>query len=762
MNHWELAYCENRKCETLEIRSRADIERLGFPVIPAEVPGNFETDMMRAGLLPDLFFSENTLLAQRLENLHLWYMTEVDVADPSSVLHFEGVDTVAEVFVNGKFVGGHDNMFTAFELSPDFRVGKNELLVHIRPVCIAARDHVLPPSSTSQRYNYPSMVYRKAGHMFGWDIMPRIVSGGIWKPVTLKPKKSNYIRDVYAATVSLGGGWAGVNLHYSVAVDGDFTTEYSIKVRGTCRDSSFSCEDVLWHTDGLIRFSVKNPYLWWPKNCGSPDLYDVTVELYRGGEPCDCYRFNLGIRQIRLISEDMNPDGTGGEFRFEVNGKKVFILGTNWVPVSPFHGSDGERYPKALALLDDIGCNMVRCWGGNVYESDTFYDFCDRHGILVWQDFSMGCACYPNDERSMRQLEEEAVFQIKRLRNHASLALWAGDNECDAAATGWNGVRIDPGQNLLTRQVLKRAVMTWDYARCYLPSSPYISENAYRDHLPLQEDHLWGPRDYFKGDYYRNARCHFASETGYHGFPSVDSLRTFLKEPEKLFDENGNTTREYLVHAACMEPREGAPYAYRIKLAYKQVVTLFGSAEPGLEDFVRQSQISQAEAKKYFIERFRIGKWRRTGIIWWNLLDGWPQVSDAVVDYYYRKKLAYSYIKRSQSPVCLMFDEPEESGTLIALHAVNDTPADRDISYRVTDLTMGRVVSEGTAVAKADESVILDKVIIEKGEKHFYFIEWTLDGIKHTNHYMPNIRDIDFSEYLAYIGKCGYDEFEGF
>lgn len=756
MKHWKLAYCENRKCEKLEIRSRADIERLGFPVIPARVPGNIETDMMRAGLLPNLFYSDNTLLAQKLENLHLWYMTEIDVDDPSSVLHFEGVDTVAEVFVNGQFAGSHENMFTAFDLSPDFHVGKNELLVHIRPVCIAARDFVIPPSSTSQRYNYPSMVYRKAGHMFGWDIMPRIVSGGIWKPVSLKPKKSNYIRDIYAATVSLGGGWAGINLHYSVAVDGDFTTEYSIKVRGTCRDSLFSCEDVLWHTDGLIRTGVKNPYLWWPKNCGDPDLYDVTVELYRGGELCDSYRLNIGIRQIRLVNEDMNPDGEGGEFRFEVNGKKVFVMGTNWVPVSPFHGSDEERYPKALALLDDIGCNMVRCWGGNVYESDTFYDFCDRHGILVWQDFSMGCACYPNDERSMRQLEEEAVFQIKRLRSHASLALWAGDNECDAAATGWNGVRIDPGQNLLTRQVLKRAVMTWDYAGNYLPSSPYISDNACRNHLPLQEDHLWGPRDYFKGDYYRNAKCHFASETGYHGFPSVDSLRTFLKEPEKLFDENGNTTREYLVHAACMEPREGAPYAYRIKLAYKQVVTLFGSAEPGLEDFVKQSQISQAEAKKYFIERFRIGKWRRTGIIWWNLLDGWPQVSDAVVDYYYRKKLAYSYIRRSQNPVCLMFDEWKDGE--YALYAANDLPRDVRITYKVTDAETGETLLDSETWLRADTTGVPGAVRLSAEERRFLLIEWELDGKKQKNHYVTNLKGMSYRWYSSLMTKCGLDE----
>ena len=684
MKKWQLAYCENCDCKHLTVRSQADIERFGFPVIAAEVPGNFELDMMREGILPDLFFSENTLLAQKLENLHLWYFTEVEVTELDSGLHFEGVDTVADIYVNGELVGSHDNMFTAFDVAPSFRTGRNELVVHIKPFCLAAREHELPPSSTAMRYNYPSLTYRKAGHMFGWDIMPRIVSGGIWRPVTLVTNKKDRIRHIYAATTSTEMDSASINLHIAVDVEGDFITDYSVMIHGVCRDSVFSGGGTLWHTDDLFHVMVKKPYLWWPKNSGEPNLYDTVVELYRKGELCDSYRLNIGIRQIKLVTEDMKPNGEGGEFCFFVNGKKIFILGTNWVPLDPFHSQDEERLPQALALLDDIGCNMVRCWGGNVYGSDAFYDFCDRKGVLVWQDFAMGCACYPNDDRTAKQLEEEAVYQIKRLRNHATLALWAGDNEGDLAANGWNNVHLDPGQNRLTREVLKRAVMTWDYTRCYLPSSPYISEKAYRENLPMPEDHLWGPRDYFKGEYYCNATCHFASETGYHGFPSVDSLRTFLKEPETLFDENGQTTREYLVHASCMDPREGATFAYRIHLAYDQVAVLFGQAETDLNDFVKQSQISQAEAKKYFIERFRIGKWRRTGIVWWNLLDGWPQVSDAVVDYYFRKKLAYSYIKRSQTPVCLMMDEYHEGG--YTLCAANDLSQDVSVTYRIIDV----------------------------------------------------------------------------
>ena len=200
--------------------------------------------------------------------------------------------------------------------------------------------------------------------------------------------------------------------------------------------------------------------------------------------------------------------------------------------------------------------------------------------------------------------------------------------------------------------------------------------------------------------------------------------------------------------------------SYRIKLAYDQVVTLFGSAEEGLDDFVRQSQISQAEAKKYFIERFRLSKWRRTGIIWWNLLDGWPQVSDAVVDYYFTKKLAYHYIKRSQNPVCFMFDEPK--GNVLDLYGVNDLPEASYAEYTVTNITDDKEVLHGEILLKADSSSKIGSISIKDGEQCFYLIKWTVNGNEYKNHYYTNIINIDYNRYMKEMKKCGFDEFEGF
>ena len=234
----------------------------------------------------------------------------------------------------------------------------------------------------------------------------------------------------------------------------------------------------------------------------------------------------------------------------------------------------------------------------------------------------------------------------------------------------------------------------------------------------------------------------------------------FLQEPEKIFKDNGIPTDEYLVHAASPELDPNAPYAYRIKLAYDQVITLFGKAEGKFDNFVRQSQISQAEAKKYFIEKFRIGKGKRTGIIWWNLLDGWPQISDAVVDYYYNRKLAYHYIKRSQQPVCLMFDEPENGG--IRLIAVNDLPGDKEISYTVRRFSDDAVVLSGCCKVAADTAQTVDNITIGENEKVFYYIERSVEGKICKNHYFTNILDIDYSAYIRALEKFGMDEFEGF
>lgn len=756
-----MAYAPNFLCQGMTIAKIEDIKKSGFEIIDAEVPGNFELDLMRAGKCPDLFFSENTLEAQKLENLHLWYFAEFDAED-GDFLRFEGIDTVSEIFINGTFAARTDNMFIPYEAKSGIRQGRNEVVVHILPVCIEAGKYDVPSGCFAFKYNFSALNIRKAAHMFGWDIMPRIVSAGIWKEVTLEHEKSDKIKDIHFITNRLDGESKTAELRFCINAEtgGDFIRDYSVRIHGVCGDSRFEACETLWNYGYQFNLEVRDARLWQPRNCGEQNLYETRVELLCRGEVVDVRELKVGIRTVELEYTDSESEEKIGRFTFRINGRRVFCMGSNWVPLDAFHSQDKKRLGRALEMLDELGCSIVRCWGGNVYESNEFFDFCDEHGIMVWQDFAMGCAVYPQRGEFLSRLEEEAVYQIKRLRNHASLVLWAGDNECDLAYRDWSGYFRDPNKNVLTRRLLGELVELYDYSRPYLPSSPFVSERAFESGLPLPEDHLWGPRDYFKGEFYTGAKSRFASETGYQGMPSPESLSRFLENPERIFDENGEPTAEYKVHAASPELDMNAPYVYRIGLTYSQIVTMFGAAEDNFSDLVRQSQISQAEAKKYFIEKFRLKKWDCTGIIWWNLLDGWPQVSDAVVDYYFVRKLAYHYIKRSQTPVCLMFDEPH--GGRLTMYAVNDLRRDVKIRCTVRDIYSGEALAALEFAAHADSSEEVLSLDAEDGRERFLLIEWTAEGRSFKNHYCTKLKNTDYRKYLSAIEKCGFDQFEGF
>ncbi len=743
----------------------------GMTEIPAAVPGALETDLETAGILPELFCGENILAVQEYENVTYClsrtfaYRRAEGFAD---TLVFEGLDCFAKVYIDGRLVMTGENMFIPYRvplcgsaavelpLGEPLEDGEHELFVVLSPASVEARRYAPDPATGHMLYGWDSLSVRKAPHMYGWDIMPRAVSCGIWRHVYIERVPVFHIKDLCAYTVSADENRARVKILCDTDIGAENVHRYSVRIAGRCGDSVFRHEGRMWHTGTGITLDVDSPKLWYPHNYGEPDLYELTAQLLCDGNTVDTYTTRFGIRTVRLDRTSTTDEAGSGEFCFRINGKKIFAMGTNWVPVDAFHWRDEERLPKILPMLDDLGCNIVRCWGGNVYENDLFYDWCDEHGVMVWQDFAMACGIYPQNGMESpwggfaRNLYREVKAVVERLRNHPSIVLWAGDNECDCAYV-WGGEGRDPNTNVVTRKIIPEALGTADLSRPYLPSSPYIDGEAFRTGKATSEDHLWGPRDYFKGEYYRNTVCHFASETGYHGCPSPASLARFI-DADHLWPCLGD--RQWLVHAATMDGREDSPFGYRIRLMWDQVGTLFGKgseAFSSLASFSLASQISQAEAKKYFIERFRISKWRRTGIIWWNLIDGWPQISDAIVDYYFEKKLAYSYIKRSQQPVCLMFGEPENGA--LTLYGVNDTRNDKTVSWRVED-DGGNTVASGEAVLPSDASVPVFSLPASE-EKRYYLIRWNDGGRACLNHYFANIREIDFAYYKALLAKLG-------
>lgn len=777
IKNWRLGYLENKRAEeeSFSPETGAEVEKK-LKCIRADVPGNFELDLMREKLLPDLYFGTNILLAQKLENLHLYYFTRFAYeksVTTDDFLVFRGIDTFAEIYLDGIKIGFTENMLHKHEFrlnDLNLQSGEHDLLVHIFPTAVYARKFDLPAMCFGMKYNTDSLAVRKAPYMFGWDIMPRIVSGGLWKSVVIEKREKTRLENPFIYTEDLFGGGAAMKFSCKAIVPDDFISDYSIRLKMSFSGRvSAETTQRCFSANQRIYLYLSDAKLWFPKNYGEPNLYTVTAELLKNGKPVYETSFRAGVRIVRLLRTSRS--GADGEFCFEINGKKVFCMGTNYVPTDAFPSRQKDYDMRALNLAKEAGCNMIRCWGGNIYPAQQVYDFCDENGIMVWQDFAFGCGHYPGDERICRLTKEEVKEVAISCRNHPSLVLYAGDNECDAFIdhhSGYDhsaaGARsyLDPNENVLTRDIILHELRDHDATRPYLPSSPYLDEIAHQKGLP-SEEHLWGPRDYFKGDYYKNPACHFASEIGYHGCNAAESLKKFISE-ESLSkmgtSAEGCRNGEWLLHATCMETTssaEGNIFAYRIPLMISQVERIFTEKKENLSEFSMQSQISQAEADKYFIERFRMEKWRKTGIIWWNIIDGWPQISDAAVDWYGRKKLAFYYIRRAQQPFVMLFGEPTEGK--MKLYAVNDLQEKVKGSYLVRNLENGEIAAQGEFEAAENSAVVISE--LPEKDHAFYYIEWRTTAGNGVNHHVCSLGEKwTLEKYLENMKKAGfYQEF---
>ena len=774
-NQWKLGLISNSKLKNgFYPMTALEVENSGNTVIPGSVPGNFELDMLKAGLIEDPYYGVNSLKLRDLEDLHLYYMTTFEYKrdeNKDNFLVFEGIDTISEIYIDGCFFAFTENMFIPHEFNiNDLEEGKHELIVHIIPTGVYAKQFTVPASLFACPYNFDSLNVRKAPYMWGWDIMARTVSGGIFKPCYIETRNKTRIEDFYLTTIGLyNSGKAELVSAISYTTDLDNVKPISYKIEGKCGDSTFSKTVNSFSVNDSKFIMVENPKLWWPKNSGEQNLYDVKVSLMIDGEVVDTKEIKFGIRIIQLSRTSLA--GEDGDFCFVVNGKRIFTMGTNIVPFDSFPSRHKEYEKRCMDMVEDLGCNIVRWWGGNVYPDDSFYDFCDEKGILVWQDFAMACGWYPDTEQLRRLFTEEATYIVKKYRNRASLALWSGDNECDVIKMSWTTLNVygkefpmaDPNDNVYTREILKRIIKEEDFARAYIPSSPYMDEVAFEQYpTSPAENHLWGPRDYFKGDFYGKSICHFASETGYHGCPSPQSLRKYIPEDHlhNYGDENGCDVIYWHAHASSMEPDvPGVMYSYRITLMAQQIKRIFNTIPDEINKFALQSQISQGEAKKFFIERFRINKGKKNGIIWWNLIDGWPQISDAIVDWYGVKKLAYYYVKNSQQPFCIMFDEPTDG--ILKVVAVNDLQKEVSVKYTIKNLLNNQVVLTGNTTVKANDSSVI--ALTPEVKDGFYLITWEGDE-NGKNHFTATIGDgINYENYVKFISELGiYQKREGF
>jgi beta-mannosidase len=746
-----------------------DLARRDLLPVSARVPGNVELDLQRAGLLPEPFYSDNIRRLRDLEDREWWLMREFDVpvgaAGYDWDLVFDGLDTLATVWLNGIEVGRSDNMFVEqrFDVTAALRPGEaNRIAVRLRSALLAARDYGYEPSAMSWEHRHEGLFLRKAPHTWGWDIMPRAASAGIWRPVRIEERPASAIEELYYWTAGLDERGALLGASFQFRTPERDLAGFSMRFRGECGDHTFEHDFPVEFVADLCHIRVPGARLWWPKGYGRPDIYTVAAQLCRGDEVLAERTDRIGIRRIEVDRTERSgpawkapavadapsrldtPPEPASHFVFRVNGVPVQVRGSNWVPLDAFHSRDAERLERAINLFDDLGCTMIRCWGGNVYEDHAFFDLCDERGLLVWQDLAFACCLYPQTEEFFSRVREEVASVARRLRNHASLAIWCGNNENDMLALSEG---LSPSLDRLSREVIPQVLFRHDPRRHYVPSSPYVPPSVEREAEAWQrtpEQHMWGPRGYYKAPFYTEHNANFIGEIGYHGCPNVSSLKRFLS-PGALWPWEDND--EWLVHSVS-HWRDTGRRTYRIGLMANQVRALFGEVPQELGAFALASQATQAEAVKFFIESTRLRKWHTSGILWWNVLDGWPQFSDAVVDYYFAKKLAYHYIRRAQQPVCLVFGEPQDGAS--ALVACNDTREEATVAYRVWQAG-GGTAAEGEFGVPAGQNWQVARLPVPAAERGLYLIEWEVAGRRFGNHYVAGTAPLDFGEYREWL-----------
>ena len=670
--------------------------------IPAQVPGNVLGDIVRAGLMPDPFYSDNSLEFRKFDYIDFEYSTAFKTPDfaPGETVEivFGGVDTVAEYYLDGELISTSCNMFTEQRLDiTDFTAPgrEHQLSVVLRSAVDYARDFVVPAHARAQDYNYETLYLRKARHCFGWDIFPRLVGAGLWREVAIEVTPATAWQDIYMRTIRIMPEGALFYLNWSFRTDVVELDEFDAELVMRCKEQTFVHKFKPRFVCGKTYLFLPDPQLWWPAGSGEQNLYDCELKLYYQGKTAAVKNFHTAARTILLDYQEKAAGAPADKFDFIVNGQKIYVRGVNHVPVDALNGENADRRFKALEEALKLNCNMVRIWGGGVYEDNDFYDWCDRHGMMVWQDFMFACECPPNDQWYLDVVAEEAALICKKLRNHPSLAIFCGDNECDVTHRG-SSPYVKPSVNKVTRQVLPDAVAEHAPETAYIASSPYLSDAVWASagkYLP-PELHPWGDRFDWKSSFYHdNFKCSFISEVGYPGINSLESLKKFLPDYALNVEAMRKNIKEWYVHASGPFADPHPSFDFRVPLLIKHVERSFREMPSDFVGVIEASQITHAEAMKTFVEKFRVQRGRCGGLMLWNLLDGWPQCTEALLDYYFERKKAYYYVQQAQQSLCMIMPEPTSWRATPVI--VNDRSSGASGNWQVIDLEDDKVLCSG-------------------------------------------------------------------
>ena len=636
---------------------------------PAKIPGNIHLDLFNNHLIPDPFYGKNEKELSWIETKNWEYKTtflcnESQFNTNNITLEFEGLDTYSEVWINDQKVAQTDNMFLNYKLNikPFIKKGKNKLYVKF----YAAKNQAQLKSKNSQ-YPLPGeerVFVRKAQYQFGWDWAPKLTSCGIWKPARIHFENETKISELQSIQKELKKEKAEIGLRIKLNNYSPSAT-YEVELNLTGLEFQYELKKRIQLSDSIFSIPIKieNPKIWWCNERGEQNLYTCQINLLKEGELIEKKEIKIGLREIEL--QKVN-DGFGNSFTFSLNKEKIFAKGANLVPLDVYLPRvKKEEYESLIQLAISSHMNMIRVWGGGIYENEEFYDLCDKYGILVWQDFMFACAMYPGDSAFIKNVEEEIKQQVIRLRNHPSLALWCGNNENIEGWYNWgwqkqfgysaeDSLKIINDYNYLFEKRIPEILRDLDSGRIYHPSSPALGWG--RKESYLKEDvHYWGVwwgMEPFEN--YEKKTGRFVSEYGFQSLPDYSQLKKFI--PENELNLNSESVKSHQKH----------PTGFETIIAYMKS---YYPVPDNIEDFAYVSQLLQAQAMKTAIESHRKKMPYCMGSLLWQLNDCWPVISWSIIDHYGKPKAAYYQTKKSFKKTILHSALKKDS---IQIYAISD------------------------------------------------------------------------------------------
>lgn len=630
-------------------------DTLNIKNLPVTVPSVVQQSLYGAGLVPHPYLGtvENELLW--ISN-HPWsYTLDFDV--DSKVLKkdvvelvFEGIDTYAEVRLNGEKLFDANNQFRTWkqDVKPLLKRKDN----HLEVVCPSYDSLQLALYEQHQpRLPEKYAVSRKAPYQHGWDWAPKYKNVGIWKPVKLIGWSKAQIENAYLVTNEASESQAKLTLHLDLESKMEGTLEVELFSNGKKMNCYFAPAQQ-GNQHKVFSVTIDNPQLWWPNEMGEQPFYDFEIRLKNNGALLDTKKIRTGIKTVQLVQES---DEAGSSFYFKVNGVPMYAKGANYVPEEMIETwIKPENTYKLLKMAQEAHFNMLRVWGGGIYPSDDFFNICDSLGILVWEDFMYAGTMYPYDQAFLENAKQEALEQVKRLASHPSLALWCGGNEISEGYYNWGWQQslewseeddqaIKAGYDRLFEEILPLVVDTYDGTRPYWPSSP--SKGWGRPESLTQGDvHYWGvwwgEQPY---EMYREKVGRFNSEYGYQSYPDYATLQQ-IAQGEPL-DKDATVIAAHQKHPRGMRQIDDFIQRYYPSEQLED-----------FEEYVHLSQLSQAYGMEIAIEAHRTAKPYNMGTLFWQLNDAWPVVSWSAIDYYGRPKELYERLKTLYAPVLLSLD----------------------------------------------------------------------------------------------------------